>query len=161
MQMHLLRCKNAGPLPRRLRLNKLHTCMIVLGELQRTYTVASIYRAIFAKAIHQIFPNFTTSTLLARPIGDFTADLDDGVGGDGATEMADAPNPTATASDTATANAAGAGATTTIPMGEELGFNAETADEFINMLMDDEASIFHFWDMNQTIENFPYTGGVL
>ncbi|EED13377.1 C6 transcription factor, putative [Talaromyces stipitatus ATCC 10500] len=162
MQMHLLRCKNAGPLPRRLRLNKLYTCMIVLGELQRTYTVASIYRAIFAKAIHQIFPNFTTSTLLARSIGDFTADFDDGggggtAGGDGGTEMTDAPNPTATA----TANAAGAGATTTIPMGEELEFNTETADEFINMLMDDEASIFHFWDMNQTIENFPYTGGVV
>ncbi|KAL4786961.1 fungal-specific transcription factor domain-containing protein [Aspergillus varians] len=56
MQIHLLNCRSGNPLSRRLRLNKLNTCMMVMEEFQKVYTVASIYRGIFAKAIQQICP---------------------------------------------------------------------------------------------------------
>lgn len=38
-------------------------CMLVLEELQKTYTVASIYRGIFTKAIQQIFPGYSAPTI--------------------------------------------------------------------------------------------------
>ncbi|KAL4774361.1 fungal-specific transcription factor domain-containing protein [Aspergillus nidulans var. acristatus] len=56
MQMHLLNCRSGTSLSRRLRLNKLNACMMVLEEFQQVYTVASIYRGIFAKAIQLICP---------------------------------------------------------------------------------------------------------
>ncbi|KAL4984345.1 fungal-specific transcription factor domain-containing protein [Aspergillus falconensis] len=56
MQMHLLSCRSGTPLSRRLRLNKLNACMMVMEALQQVYTVASIYRGIFAKAIQLICP---------------------------------------------------------------------------------------------------------
>ncbi|KAL4801632.1 hypothetical protein BDV18DRAFT_164690 [Aspergillus unguis] len=56
MQMHLLNCRSGNPLSRRLRLNKLNACMMVMEEFQKVYTVASIYRGIFAMAIQQICP---------------------------------------------------------------------------------------------------------
>lgn len=37
--------------------------MLVLEAFQKTYTVASIYRAIFTKAIQQIFPSYSTPTI--------------------------------------------------------------------------------------------------
>ncbi|KAL4910973.1 hypothetical protein BDW74DRAFT_172427 [Aspergillus multicolor] len=54
MQMHLLNCRSGTSLSRRLRLNKLNACMMVMEEFQKVYTVASIYRGIFAKAIQII-----------------------------------------------------------------------------------------------------------
>ncbi|OKL62038.1 hypothetical protein UA08_02938 [Talaromyces atroroseus] len=129
MQMHLLRCKAAGSLPKRLQLNKLYTCLMVLSELQKTYTVASIYRGVFARAIHQIFPEFATSTILARSLGDFT-------------------------SSTGTADLS----TEAVPMPAEAELDTEAADDLINMLFNDEASIFNFLDMNQVTENFSYYG---
>ncbi|OJJ08292.1 hypothetical protein ASPVEDRAFT_143719 [Aspergillus versicolor CBS 583.65] len=56
MQIHLLNCRSGNPLSRRLRLNKLNACMMVMEEFQKVYTVASIYRGIFAMAIQQICP---------------------------------------------------------------------------------------------------------
>ncbi|KAL4998757.1 fungal-specific transcription factor domain-containing protein [Aspergillus recurvatus] len=56
MQMHLLNCRSGTPLSRRLRLNKLNACMMIMEALQQVYTVASIYRGIFAKAIQLICP---------------------------------------------------------------------------------------------------------
>ncbi|PYH99433.1 hypothetical protein BO71DRAFT_314053, partial [Aspergillus ellipticus CBS 707.79] len=56
MQMHLLNCRSGSPLSRRLRLNKLNVCMMIMEDVQKVYTVASIYRGIFAKAIQQICP---------------------------------------------------------------------------------------------------------
>ncbi|KAL4740641.1 fungal-specific transcription factor domain-containing protein [Aspergillus similis] len=56
MQMHLLNCRSGTSLSRRLRLNKLNACMMVMEEFQQVYTVASIYRGIFAKAIQLICP---------------------------------------------------------------------------------------------------------
>lgn len=32
--------------------------MLVMEELQKTYTVASVYRGIFTKAIQQVFPDY-------------------------------------------------------------------------------------------------------
>lgn len=49
--------------------------MLVLEEFQKTYTVASIYRAIFTKAIQQIFPGYSTPTIrtsaAATPVPEF------------------------------------------------------------------------------------------
>ncbi|RAL13070.1 Zn(II)2Cys6 transcription factor [Aspergillus homomorphus CBS 101889] len=59
MQMHLLNCRTGNTLSRRLRLNKLNACMMIMEEFQKVYTVASIYRGIFAKAIQQIYPERT------------------------------------------------------------------------------------------------------
>lgn len=58
MQTHLLQCKCGDLLAKRIRLNKLEVCMLVMEELQKTYTVASVYRGIFTKAIQQIFPDY-------------------------------------------------------------------------------------------------------
>jgi hypothetical protein len=59
MQTHLLQCKSCDPLTKRIRLNKLEMYMLVMEELQKTYTVASIYRGIFTMAIQQIFPGYS------------------------------------------------------------------------------------------------------
>ncbi|CRG88359.1 hypothetical protein PISL3812_05389 [Talaromyces islandicus] len=58
MKMHLLQCKSRDSLSKRMGLNKLEMCMLAMEEFQKTYTVASIYRAIFMKAIQQIFPDY-------------------------------------------------------------------------------------------------------
>lgn len=58
MQTHLLQCKFGDSLAKRIRLNKLEVCMLVMEELQKTYTVASVYRGIFTKAIQQIFSDY-------------------------------------------------------------------------------------------------------
>ncbi|KAJ5619291.1 fungal-specific transcription factor domain-containing protein [Penicillium lagena] len=60
MQTHLLQCKSCDPLTKRIRLNKLEMYMLVMEELQKTYTVASIYRGIFTTAIQQIFPGYSS-----------------------------------------------------------------------------------------------------
>ncbi|KAE8331342.1 fungal-specific transcription factor domain-containing protein [Aspergillus sergii] len=67
MQAHLLNCKYANPLSRRFSFNKLDMCMGVLEELQKTYTVASLFRGIFIKALQQIFPTYTASSPLSIP----------------------------------------------------------------------------------------------
>lgn len=59
MQAHLLRCKFGDSLSKRIGLNKLEMLMLVLEEFQKTYTVASIYRGIFTKAIQQIVPGYS------------------------------------------------------------------------------------------------------
>ncbi|KAF3391515.1 hypothetical protein F1880_007907 [Penicillium rolfsii] len=65
MQAHLLQCKFGDHLAKRIRLKKLEVCMLVMEELQKTYTVASVYRGIFRKAIQQIFPNYPDLTMHA------------------------------------------------------------------------------------------------
>ena len=62
MQMHLLNCRSGSPLARRLRLSKLNVCMMVMEEFQKVYTVASIYRVIFAKGIQQVCPEEAAET---------------------------------------------------------------------------------------------------
>ncbi|PYI05605.1 putative Zn(II)2Cys6 transcription factor [Aspergillus sclerotiicarbonarius CBS 121057] len=65
MQIHLLNCRSGSPLARRLRLSKLNVCMMVMEEFQKVYTVASIYRVIFAKGIQQICPEEAAETMSA------------------------------------------------------------------------------------------------
>ncbi|KAJ0421225.1 fungal-specific transcription factor domain-containing protein [Aspergillus carlsbadensis] len=62
MQVHLLHCRTGNALSKRLRLNKLNACMMVMEEFQKVYIVASIYRAIFAKAIQMLCPETLPGT---------------------------------------------------------------------------------------------------
>ncbi|KAJ5706572.1 hypothetical protein N7488_006373 [Penicillium malachiteum] len=68
MEIHLLNYRAGSSLSRRLALNKLQACMMVLEDFQIMYTVASIYRGIFAQAIHHVCPeeDQTTSTSICN-----------------------------------------------------------------------------------------------
>ncbi|KAM0253626.1 hypothetical protein ACHAQJ_007201 [Trichoderma viride] len=70
MQVYLLNCKFGDSLSRRLGLNMLNMCMMVLEELQKTYSVASVCRGIFGKAIQQLFPDDAASTSLSLSLPD-------------------------------------------------------------------------------------------
>ncbi|GKZ19776.1 hypothetical protein AbraIFM66951_010807 [Aspergillus brasiliensis] len=124
MQTNLLNCKIGNSLSKRLRFNKLNMCMLVMEELQKTYTVASIYRAIFAKAIQLLFPEYTESTLLGYP----STHADNNATDTSRLEGAD--------------NVAG---TAEIGCINAPGYIDISADDFVDLLMD-EASIFNFWD---------------
>jgi hypothetical protein len=65
MQVYLLNCKFGDALSRRLGLNMLNMCMMILEELQKTYSVASVCRGIFGKAIQQLFPDDAASISLS------------------------------------------------------------------------------------------------
>ncbi|KAF3046851.1 hypothetical protein E8E12_002413 [Didymella heteroderae] len=56
MHVHLLGCKSENHLTRRLAFNKLEMCMIVMRELQKTHTSASIFCGVFGEAIRQLLP---------------------------------------------------------------------------------------------------------
>ncbi|RSL46870.1 hypothetical protein CEP54_013648 [Fusarium duplospermum] len=56
MHVHLLDCKSQNPLTRKLGFNKLEFCMEVMRELQKTYTLASVFCGIFGEAIRQLSP---------------------------------------------------------------------------------------------------------
>ena len=116
MQTHLVGCKSVDPLPRRLALNKLDAYMWVMAEFQKTYTVASIYRGIFMKAIEQLFPDDTTSAAASSSV----ADPIYGAIATGSTTM-----------DASILNK---------PL-----IDAVIADDIVDALMD-EVSIFNFWD---------------
>lgn len=96
--------------------------MLIMEELQKTYTVASIYRAIFIKALQLIFPGYSV------PVAPFSP-------------VANAATPasvTATASSPLEADVSGS-----------TQFNDGTFGVGEGDLMDalmDEASIFSFWE---------------
>ncbi|KAJ5127375.1 fungal-specific transcription factor domain-containing protein [Penicillium atrosanguineum] len=79
MQTHLLQCKTGDALSKRIRLNKLEMCMLVMEEFQKTYTVASLYRGIFVKAIEQIFPGYSAPTTYPKAITDSAVASDTGI----------------------------------------------------------------------------------
>ncbi|KAL6810268.1 fungal-specific transcription factor domain-containing protein [Trichoderma sp. SZMC 28015] len=58
MQTHMHCYKSADSLTKRLTLHKLEMCMLIMEELQKIYTVASLYRGIFLKALQQICPTY-------------------------------------------------------------------------------------------------------
>jgi hypothetical protein len=62
MHVHLLNCKSADPLSRRLGLNKLELCMIVLEQMQHTHPSSSVFRGIFLEAIRHIFPSYVAQS---------------------------------------------------------------------------------------------------
>jgi hypothetical protein len=68
MQVYLLNCKFGDALSRRLGLNMLNMCMMILEELQKTYSVASVCRGIFGKAIQQLFPDEAASISLSHSL---------------------------------------------------------------------------------------------
>ncbi|KAK4085111.1 transcriptional regulator family: Fungal Specific TF [Trichoderma aggressivum f. europaeum] len=68
MQVYLLNCKFGDALSRRLGLNMLNMCMMILEELQKTYSVASVCRGIFGKAIQQLFPDDAASISLTHSL---------------------------------------------------------------------------------------------
>lgn len=89
MQTHLLNCRYANPLLKRFSFNKLDMCMGVLEELQKTYTVASLFRGIFMKALQQIFPTYAPTSPLSHPP---VASTGDPVGPDSDTVNVETPN---------------------------------------------------------------------
>lgn len=46
----------------------LNMCMMILEELQKTYSVASVCRGIFGKAIQQLFPDDAASISLTHSL---------------------------------------------------------------------------------------------
>lgn len=64
MHIHLLNCKSPDPVSRRLGLNKIEVCMIVLEQMQHTHPCSSVFRGIFLEAIRYIFPNYVAQTVL-------------------------------------------------------------------------------------------------
>ncbi|KAJ6008619.1 hypothetical protein N7522_003635 [Penicillium canescens] len=64
MHVHLLNCKSPGPLSRRLGLNKLELCMMVLEQMQHTHPSSSLFRGIFLAAIHHIFPSYVAQSTI-------------------------------------------------------------------------------------------------
>ncbi|KAJ5378981.1 C6 transcription factor, partial [Penicillium cosmopolitanum] len=128
MQAHLLHCKTGDPLSKRVRLNKLEMCMLVMEELQKTYTAASIYRAVFTKALQMIFPGYSA------PVAPFSSTA----------------NAAAAAPTTANVNVP-----VNSPMGADVPDYTQgqiNEGDFVvadGNLMDalmDEASIFNFWE---------------
>ncbi|EHK42217.1 hypothetical protein TRIATDRAFT_229782 [Trichoderma atroviride IMI 206040] len=65
MHVHLLNCKSEDALSRRLSLNKLELCMMVMEELEEMYTSASVYRGVFLEAIRQLHPNYSASSTMS------------------------------------------------------------------------------------------------
>ncbi|KAJ5742768.1 uncharacterized protein N7511_011169 [Penicillium nucicola] len=64
MHVHLLNCKSRDPLSRRLGLNKLELCMMVLEQMQHTHPSSSLFRGIFLAAIHHIFPSYVAQSTI-------------------------------------------------------------------------------------------------
>lgn len=64
MHVHLLNCKSPDPLSRRLGLNKLELCMMVLEQMQHTHPSSSLFRGIFLAAIHHIFPSYVAQSTI-------------------------------------------------------------------------------------------------
>ncbi|KAL7932891.1 fungal-specific transcription factor domain-containing protein [Trichoderma chlorosporum] len=120
MQVYLLNCKFGDALSRRLGLNMLNMCMMILEELQKTYSVASVCRGIFGKAIQQLFPDDAASISLTHSLPE-----------QGVTPVAELIPPPAPFPDT--------------PLQLEF-FGATTKADFIDALTA-EASIFSFVDM--------------
>lgn len=64
MHIHLLNCKSADALTRRVGFNRLELCMMVMEELQETYAAAALYRGVFLGAINQLLPHLSVGPTL-------------------------------------------------------------------------------------------------
>lgn len=125
MQTHLLQCNSGNSLSKRIRLNKLEMCMLVMEEFQKTYTVASLYRGIFAKAIEQILPGYSALATLSNSTAD-PAVVPETVIRPGSSHLApEDPEQ--------------------IAQFDGTKFGGVDGDDLMNALMD-EASIFGFWE---------------
>lgn len=148
MQMHLLNCNSANPLSRRLRLNKLNICMMVMEEFQKVYTVASIYRGIFAKAIQQFYARDAGVLGMSSPTW-FAVNANANANADAnAGEGVPAPVPAhvaVTSVPFAVDAGAGAGAAENNLFEGDVNMNTEMTSDLIDALVD-EASTFNFWE---------------
>ncbi|KAJ5168039.1 uncharacterized protein N7482_003633 [Penicillium canariense] len=67
MHIHLLNCKSADALTRRVGFNKLELCMMVMEELQDTYAAAAVYRGVFLGAINELHPHLFIGSTFQNP----------------------------------------------------------------------------------------------
>ncbi|KAL7912429.1 fungal-specific transcription factor domain-containing protein [Trichoderma velutinum] len=133
MQTHMQLYKSADPLTKRIRLHKLEMCMLIMEELQKIYTVASIYRGIFLKALQQICPSYQSKITAA----DQTAN---------SVPESNSNNKKHTISETAPSQLAAEPFDNTnncTPSVKALEQDAEFVGDFMDSLMD-ETSIFSF-----------------
>ncbi|KAL4979726.1 fungal-specific transcription factor domain-containing protein [Aspergillus desertorum] len=136
MQMHLLNCRSGTSLSRRLRLNKLNACMMVLEALQQVYTVASIYRGIFARAIQLICPEGAGPSANENAVAPGSSSVPLRAG---ASASAFAPAPVPSESDAMDHQHAAAPS-----LGPELVPGADLTD-MVDALLD-ESLPFNFWE---------------
>lgn len=138
MQTHLLNCKSASPLSRRLRLSKLNMCMMVMEEFQKVYSAASILRGIFTKAIQHLCPedavNATTSTV-------------DSTSSATSSSKTGTSKAVCTADVTTTETSAPGNriSPVTLPLEGNLDVSGIISNDSIVDVLMDEASIFNFW----------------
>ena len=99
--------------------------MLVMEEFQKTYTVASIYRGIFVKAIEQIFPGYSAPTTISTSTADPAVIPETDIRPESFHMAPENPNQ--------------------IAQFEGTDFGSVDGDDMMNALMD-EASIFSFWD---------------
>ena len=116
--------------------------MLVMEELQKTYTVASIYRAVFTKALQLIFPGYLV------PVAPFGSNSQAPVAtGTSAAADAGAAAVPVSVSGSGAANSAmgpGYGVPESVPPIDDGNFGLGEMD-LMDALMD-EASIFSFWE---------------
>lgn len=125
--------------------------MMVMEEFQKVYTVASIYRGIFAKAIQQFYARDAGVLGMSSPTwltvnANATASAN--------VNTAEPPAPvTVPVASVPVAVDAGAGVgdgdgqvqTGNIPFGGDVNMNTEMTSDLIDALVD-EASTFNFWE---------------
>lgn len=61
MQIHLFNSNSASPLTRRLCMNKLEFCCVILEEMQNVFDSAAVFRGIFLEAARRIVGRTTTT----------------------------------------------------------------------------------------------------
>lgn len=61
MQIHLFNSTSISPLTRRLGMNKLEFCCVILEELQSVFDSAAVFRGIFLEAARRIAGRTTTA----------------------------------------------------------------------------------------------------
>lgn len=136
MQTHLLFYKSADSIAKRLRLHKLEMCMLIMEELGKTYTVASIYRGIFLQAMHHICSPYQTGVA-------------------GSTQVTSSVPTGHTSDSNCPANEAATGRFVTDTLHSNASFTNSLEQDprlmgcFVDSLTDD-SSIFNFWEtLNQ------------
>jgi hypothetical protein len=108
-----------------MRLNKLEMCMLVMEEFQKTYTVASLYRGIFIKAIEQIFPGYSAPKTSSNSTNDHVLTPETDNRPESFHVVPETPDQ--------------------IPQFDGTEFGDVNGDDLMDALMD-EASIFSFWE---------------
>lgn len=133
MQTHLLFYKSADPLTRRLKLHKLEMCMLIMEELQKTYSVASLYRGIFLKAMEQICPSYQTKSMTS----------DQAIS---SVPRSDSANRNHTGDKVASSQSVAEHVGNTTSFTSASGQDTDILGDFMDSLIDD-SSIFNFWEI--------------